>query len=181
MRDLLYLSVYYIKDFRILKLNMDDITIRPANTADLVVLNQLMFDLHDEHHQQCPEHFKSASDIEESKSIARYLDDPECLVFVACRNDKILGFITGHFCELISSVSKPVQMGSIDEIFIEKEIRSAGIGRELCKHLEQVFLDYGVREVFVEVWDFNKSALGFYVKSGFCNHIHWLRKTLVSD
>ena len=182
MREIYLISLCIIeKSLAYYILNMDDITIRPANAHDLVTLNQMMFDLHDEHHHQCPEYFKSASDIEEIKSIARYLDDPECLVFVACHSDKILGFVTGHFCELISSVSKPVQMGSIDELFIEQESRRFGVARKLCMHMEQTFLDYGVIEVFVEVWDFNKNALGFYTKSGFSNHIHWLRKKLVSN
>ncbi|OZT82257.1 hypothetical protein CIK04_26810 [Vibrio sp. 03_296] len=62
---------------------MNKVVLSAARPSDLEALNDLMFDLHDEHHLQCPEFFKSAEEIEQEKSIARYLDDPECLVFVA--------------------------------------------------------------------------------------------------
>lgn len=162
---------------------MEDVVIRSARESDLGRLNQLMYMLHDEHHQQCPEMFKTAADIEQEKSIARYLDDPECVVFVAekcCESmpSQIVGFITGHFCELISTVSKPLQMGSIDELYITSDFRSQQIAQRLCHTIEQRFDDYGVTQVFVEVWHFNQTALDFYHKFGFEPHIHWLRKSL---
>jgi len=159
---------------------MQNVIFRSATDKDLEQLNDLMFCLHDEHHQQCPEYFKTAEDIEQEKSIARYLDDPECLVFVACENDKLIGFISGHFCELVSTVSKPVQMGSIDELYIVQDRRGDGIAAKLCQQLEQRFTEYGVKEIFVEVWQFNQSAIEFYRHFGFEHHIHWLRKSLAN-
>ncbi len=153
--------------------------IRAANQSDLDQLNELMYLLHDEHHQQCPEYFKIAEDIEHEKSIARYLDNPECLVFVACEHDQIVGFVSGHFCELVSAVSKPVQMGSIDELYVRPKSRKSGVAQQLCERIEQRFEEYGVEEVFVEVWDFNQPANQFYKQFGFQNHINWLRKKVV--
>ncbi|MDN3610104.1 GNAT family N-acetyltransferase [Vibrio ostreicida] len=155
---------------------MDNIEIRTAQVADLEQLNALMFRLHDEHHTQCPEHFKSAVEIEQEKSIARYLDDPEAVVFVALETNNIVGFVSGHFCELVSTVSKPVQMGSIDELYVTPECRQLGIAKLLCHEIEQRFDEYGVQQIFVEVWDFNNTALEFYYDAGFSHHIHWLRK-----
>ena len=155
--------------------------IRAANDRDLEQLNQLMFQLHDEHHKQCPDYFKTAEEIEQEKSIARYLDNPECLVFVACEQDKICGFISGHFCELISTVSKPIQMGSIDELFVLPDYRNQAIAERLVSKLEKTFDDYGVKQVFVEVWDFNDNAKQFYQKMGFIPHIQWWRKSLVKS
>ncbi|MGY5539265.1 N-acetyltransferase family protein [Vibrio brasiliensis] len=157
---------------------MHPVSIRSAGENDLEQLNELMYQLHDEHHRQCPNYFKTAEDIEQEKSIARYLDDPECLVFVACQANAIIGFITGHFCELISTVSKPIQMGSIDELFICREYRGQGVANQLCQKIEQRFVEYGVQEVFVEVWQFNASAVEFYQQFGFEHHIHWLRKSV---
>lgn len=157
---------------------MQPTTIRAANHDDLESLNQLMFQLHDEHHQRCPEHFKSAQEIEQEKSIARYLDDPECLVLVATLDAHIVGFVSGHFCELISSVSKPVPMGSIDELYVITAQRKSGIASQLCLEIEQRFDDYGVQQVFVEVWHFNQQAVEFYQRLGFDHHIHWLRKAI---
>ncbi len=157
---------------------MSHVSITPARIEDLEALNQLMYELHHEHHVACPEHFKTAEEIEQEKSIARYLDMPECLVYVAKRKEMIIGFITGHFCELISSVSKPVPMGSIDELYVCPAYRQQGVASLLYEKLEQTFDDYGVKQVFVEVWSFNHNAHSFYEDSGFEPHISWLRKSI---
>jgi ribosomal protein S18 acetylase RimI-like enzyme len=157
---------------------MPSISISAAQVLDIEPLNGLMFELHDEHHRDCPEFFKTALEIEQEKSIARYLDDPECLVFVAKQNQEIVGFITGHFCELVSSVSKPIQMGSIDELYVKSDFRHQSIANKLCTTLHQRFKEYGVTQVFVEVWEFNSPAQQFYEQLGFEHHIHWLRKAV---
>ncbi len=157
---------------------MSAITVSAAQMDDLAALNQLMFALHDEHHHACPTYFKTADEIEQEKSIARYLDDPECLVYVARQNEQIVGFITGHFCELVSSVSKSIPMGSIDELYVIPECRQQRVAAVLVARLEATFIDYGVQEMFVEVWDFNQIAQYFYQQRGFSQHIHWLRKSL---
>ena len=155
-----------------------NVTLRAAKHADLEQLNELMFNLHHHHHLASPEHFKTAEEIEQEKSIARYLDDPECLVYVALKGELIVGFISGHFCELISTVSKPVPMGSVDELFVLLDYRKESIAEKLFSKVEATFDDYGVEQVFVEVWDFNSPAKDFYQKMGFTPHIQWMRKAL---
>ncbi|MGF1762241.1 GNAT family N-acetyltransferase [Aliivibrio kagoshimensis] len=159
------------------------ITIRSADILDLEQLNKLMYDLHHFHHQACPEHFKSADEISEEKNIALYLNEPECLLYIALEKtdeegELIVGFVTGNFSELVSVVSKPVMMGSVDELYVIPRYRRQGIAEQLFDRIEQEFLDYGVKQLFVEVWDFNKSALHFYQSKQLSPHIHWLRKDL---
>ncbi|CAH0539727.1 GNAT family N-acetyltransferase [Vibrio marisflavi] len=154
------------------------LTIAPAQPSDLTQLNTLMYELHQEHHEQCPEHFKPADEVAKSKDIASYLNTPERLVYVAKEGELIIGFITGHFCELVSEVSQPVQMGSIDELYVKTEYRQLGAAKSLVAKLERSFEDYGVKQVFVEVWEFNKPAQNFYQSQLFSSHIHWLRKAL---
>ncbi|MEZ9233771.1 GNAT family N-acetyltransferase [Vibrio amylolyticus] len=157
---------------------MPSISISPAKSSELEQLNDLMFELHNEHHLSCPEFFKTAEEIEQEKSIARYLDDPECIVFVAKAEQKVVGFITGHFCELVSTVSKPIQMGSIDELYVTPSYRNRSVAKELWATLHQRFKDYGVTQVFVEVWEFNGPAKSLYEQLGFEQHINWLRKAI---
>ncbi len=157
---------------------MFDYIVVPASERDLESLNHLMYALHDEHHLACPEYFKTAAEIEQEKSIATYLDDPQGLVYVARYDGQIIGFITGHFCELISTVSKTLLMGSIDELYVCPSYRKRGVADALCCRIENTFRDYGVRQVFVEVWNFNQSALNFYAESGFSHHIHYLIKPI---
>lgn len=159
---------------------MTTFQIRSARFSDLEILNTLMFELHDYHHKKQPKHIKTANDIEKEKSIALYLDNPECLVYVATEHDVIIGFITGHFCELSSVISKPISMGSIDELYIIPEKRHLKVASQLMNKIELMFEDLGVKRVFVEVWQFNQSALSLYKKNGFSHHIHWLCKELPS-
>jgi len=139
-----------------------------------------MFALHDFHHHASPDNIKTAAEIEQDKSISRYIDDPDCIVYVAVDIDKsnVVGFITGHFCELISAISKPIQMGSVDELFVVSEYRNQMVAHKLMCRVENTFDDYGVKKIFIEVWDFNKPAIEFYQKNGFVHHIHWLCKTI---
>lgn len=157
---------------------MSTFVIRPAHFDDLEMLNELMFDLHDEHHLKSPELFKTAEEIEQEKSIARYIDNPECLVYVAEQNDEIIGFASGHFCELVSVVSQPVMMGSVDELYVLPEYRKQGTARALLDKMESTFVDYGAKQMFVEVWSFNQQAMSLYEAQGFEHHIHCLRKPL---
>jgi ribosomal protein S18 acetylase RimI-like enzyme len=154
--------------------------VRPARLEDIGQLNSLMYELHDFHHQSLPDDIKTAEQVEKEKSIARYLEDPECLVYVSVDSVtyKINGFVTGHFCELVSVVSKPIMMGSVDELYVKPCYRNRGVANELMQRLEFTFEQYGVKKVFVEVWQFNQSALSFYQQNGFEHHIHWLSKPI---
>ncbi|MDG3088158.1 GNAT family N-acetyltransferase [Vibrio hannami] len=153
-------------------------TIRPARITDLEELNHQMYLLHQYHHEMEPEHFKTPEEVQLEKNISSYLDEPECLIFVAEIDNKIVGFITGHFCELVSVISKSVQMGSIDELYVSPEYRNRGVAQRLFSRMENMFEDYGVKQVFVEVWDFNQAAVHFYKKMKFKSHILYLRKPL---
>ncbi len=171
-------SQHTIRTQILVTLSMSAFVIKAASFDDLEVLNDLMFDLHDEHHVQSPELFKTAEEIEQEKSIARYIDNPECLVYVAKVGDEVIGFVSGHFCELTSVVSQPVMMGSVDELYVMPEYRKQGTAQALLDKIETTFIDYGATQMFVEVWSFNRQALALYEKQGFGHHIHCLRKPL---
>ncbi len=158
---------------------MHSYSIRAANFADLPQLNQMMYQLHEHHNLASPDLFKTPEEVEEEKSIASYLDNPECFVYVAQdESDHCIGFVSGHFCELISPIVKSMIMGSIDEIYIDVEHRNNGVAQMLFDRLESSLKECGVQQIFVEVWQFNQTAVNFYNKSGFEHHIHWMRKSI---
>lgn len=156
--------------------------IKPATRKHLLQLRDMMRALHEEHHLRDPDLFKEPDDVEKSKDIATYLDDPNCLVYVVIDKQQskrtCVAFISGHFCELISTVSKPIMMGSVDELYVKPEWRHKGLGRALMDHLNHVLKQYGATQVFVEVWHSNIEAVKMYQEYGFSHHIHWLRKAL---
>jgi ribosomal protein S18 acetylase RimI-like enzyme len=156
--------------------------LRAATLDDLSQLRQLMYDLHDDHHQQVPEFFNTAEEIEKTKDIEKYLNHPECYVYVMHLegSDDLVAFATGHFSDLKSLVSPKVKIGCIDELYVLPQYRRHGFADKLCARLEQEFAYIGAKEVFIEVWDFNKPALSLYDKLGYSKHIHWIRKSIAS-
>ncbi|MFA0085584.1 N-acetyltransferase family protein [Vibrio sp. 10N.261.51.F12] len=152
--------------------------IRAAKLADIEMLNELMHALHEHHHNAVPEDFKTADEVQEEKSIARYLDSPDCLVLVAELGDDIIGFVSAQFCELTSPISKPIFVGNVDELYTEPKYRNTGLGKALLCSVEQRLKELGVKQLMVEVWDFNQPALNLYKNVGFSSHIHCLRKKI---
>jgi ribosomal protein S18 acetylase RimI-like enzyme len=157
---------------------MSTIEIHLADEKDLPILEEMMYELHYEHHLSCPEHFKPAQEILQEKKIGEYLNCPEGLVYIASLKGEMIGFITGHMSELISMVSKRVYMGSIDELYVRPAFRCQGIGYLLLSRLTKAFENFGVEQIFVEVWSFNHAAQQLYQKLGFEHHIYYLRKAI---
>ncbi|CAM4432522.1 GNAT family N-acetyltransferase [Vibrio agarivorans] len=157
-------------------LSQVDLVIRAATTTDLEALNEMMYCLHDEHHQMYAELFKPADQIE--KSIAHYIDHPECLVLVAEHQQQVIAFVSGYFGQYQSPVSQPVLMGSIDELYVLSAYRRFGVGAQLLERMQRDFTHYGAKYLFVEVWDSNTAGVEFYRRLGFVNHIHCLAKPL---
>ncbi|MGF1747884.1 MULTISPECIES: N-acetyltransferase family protein [Vibrio] len=159
-------------------------TIRSAKADDLETLNELMYELHQYHHKAVPEDFKSAEEVQQEKSIARYLDSPECLVLVLTVDgsqsfdNQIVGFVTAQFCELVSPISRACLVGNIDELFVLPSYRQHGYAQALLAEAEQRLSELGASQIMVEVWNFNRAALNLYNKEGFSPHIHCLRKKI---
>lgn len=130
------------------------------------------------HYEAEPDYFKHPDDIESEKDLSRYLCEDRCFACLAVDSDQYLGFAVGELRELASPISKPLTIGSIEEIFIEKEFRGTGVGRHLMAFIENHCRERGASELFTEVWGFNEAALRFYAALGLKTHVHWLRKTL---
>ncbi|CAH0526036.1 GNAT family N-acetyltransferase [Vibrio hippocampi] len=153
-------------------------TYRLANHDDLAQLNQLMHLLHHEHYIQAPSEFKTAQEIEKSKSISLYLDSPECLVLVCEYQQSLFGFVTAQLCEFNSPISPSCLMGSVDELYVVNKYRQQGIATRLLSDIQQRLTEWGATQIMVEVWDFNQSALKLYKECGFVPHIHCLKKSI---
>ncbi len=81
-------------------------------------------------------------------------------------------------------------MGSVVELYVLPAFRGQGIASQLCHKLERVFKDYGVKQMFVEVWDFNQSAqdiisvlVSFSIVTGCVNRwfrsVRFLKETIL--
>jgi ribosomal protein S18 acetylase RimI-like enzyme len=102
----------------------------------------------------------------------RVFGDRNYGVFVADSNERLVGFVMGRVNQT-PSVVIPDMVGYIENIFIEKESRRSGVGRELCHSLFEWFKErrIGHVELFYQIE--NTEAAAFWKRLGFRT---WLAK-----
>lgn len=108
-----------------------------------------------------------------------YLTHPESLIFVAIEQHQIVGFVAGQLSQIESPLRPTYTIGSLDHWYVDEAHRKGGIGQALLARIEKGFVDFGVKQVMVEVWAFNQDALRHYQKKGYRAHIHCLQKRLI--
>ncbi|GAM59180.1 histone acetyltransferase HPA2 [Vibrio ishigakensis] len=155
---------------------MSDISkVRIATPNDAEALLPLWLDLYRFHIAELGGKLNRA---EVETQLNNYLSHPECLHFLAQRNDEVVGFVAGELSRFSSPLKPSSYIGSIDHWYVAKDARKLGIGRALLEKIELAFAGLGAQKVQVEVWDFNKNALKYYQKQGYRAHIQVLEKTL---
>jgi len=79
-------------------------------------------------------------------------------VLVAEVNGKVVGFIIAY---------KFRNRAYIDSLAVDPEWRGKGIGITLLRKLEELLANEGVKCISLSVKEFNREALGFYIRSGY--------------
>ena len=90
----------------------------------------------------------------------------ENIYLVAEFNNKAVGFISCHVQNLLHH-SGPV--GEIQEMFVEFEHRSSGIGMKLLNEVKRLAKEKGVLHLEVTSNKKRKAAHTFYLREGFIN------------
>jgi ribosomal-protein-alanine N-acetyltransferase len=80
------------------------------------------------------------------------------LFLIALIGDKALGYSLAY---------RSRGRGYIENIAIDESHRGQGIGSMLLEETEKILLNRGVREIYLCVKDWNKSALNFYLKHNY--------------
>ena len=81
----------------------------------------------------------------------------ECLSLVFWKDQKPIGY-------LVARINKERKSAYILSIFISKEFRGKGYGREL---LEEIKKEENIQRLTLDVFSINKSAMSLYKKLGF--------------
>lgn len=86
-------------------------------------------------------------------------------IYVAEENEKIVGFITG---EILSKKEwYTVQLGTINNLFVLKEYRGKGLGKQLMETMMEAFREKGINNFELYAFNNNTNTLKFYEKLGF--------------
>jgi ribosomal protein S18 acetylase RimI-like enzyme len=72
----------------------------------------------------------------------------------------------------------PKHIAVINEVVVAADQRGTGIGRQLMENAQELAASRGATEIWLDVWEFNKPALGFYESLGYEPVIRWMRKEI---
>ncbi len=107
-------------------------TIRKARQSDIPILNELLQDILQVHHQARPDIFKSAGQKFSEAELVALLENPDKPIFVF----ELEGQVVGHlFCELSTAtgdVLEPVKTLFIDDLCVANSARGQRICSFLC-------------------------------------------------
>lgn len=129
----------------------------------LELLNQVL----EIHHKIRPDIFMPGKTKYTNEMLEDMFKDDNNPIYVAREDDKILGYA---FCELrevpFSTTMVPHKSLFIDDLCVDQNIRSKGVGKALFEHVKSEAKRMDCYEVTLNVWEGNDNAIAFYKKMG---------------
>lgn len=146
-----------------------DINIRKASISDFEELCSIFEEADKLHVEKLPDTFREAEKpVRPKEFIISIIYDEKQVLYVAELHKEIIGCI--HVC-IINSPPIPIFVkrlyGEIDTICVSSKYRHVGVGKLLMREAEIWLKENGVHEVELNVYHFNKSAIGLYEKLGY--------------
>ena len=142
-------------------------TIRPGRREDAAEAARLWMRSAEEHTRHDPI-YATAPDAE--RVMRRFLADlvgaGHSFLFVAVIGDQTVGFISGELREG-SPAFRPKTWASVDDVFVEPDHRSLGVGRALLESVKRWAKDRGADGVSLQVAAANERGRKFYEGLGF--------------
>ena len=141
--------------------------IRDATIADDSALAELWREADALHHAALPHIFAPPLDPARSpETIAAILADPDQGLLVGQDGRKIVGLVHVTLRERRPPMV-PKRFAVVEAIVVAASHRGAGIGRNLMAAAHRWAGDRGAAEVWLDVWEFNSTAIGFYEALGY--------------
>jgi len=157
-----------------------DIIIRTATEKDYSQLAKLYDELNKMHSKALPHLFVKTSKTPQDLAYVRgILKNKNAVLFVAQSGEEIMGFIE-------ATVRQPPDhpeavkknYAYVNDICVKNEYRRSSIGEKLMEAVEKWAIESGLSQIELNVWDFNKSAMAFFGKTGFKPLHHIMEKNL---
>ena len=141
--------------------------IRKAEIKDADKILDLLSQVDLVHHNGRPDIFKVGTKYDKNQIIDLFGDESRpILVYVNDQGD-VLGYC---FCIIIQhqndSVLTPIKTLYIDDLCVDENERSKGIGKALYLSAKDLAKKMGCYNLTLNVWAFNESAMRFYRSLG---------------
>lgn len=141
--------------------------IRQAQTSDIERIIVLLHQINRVHHEIRPDLFKPNATKYDKQQLEALLADETKPVFV-CDDE---GIVSGYaFCQIIETKDDPllhdIKTLYIDDICVDESARGRHIGTALYDHVRRYAQSIGCKNLTLNVWEGNTSALSFYRHMG---------------
>lgn len=160
-----------------------DFVIRPATIDDYAGV-AIVFDEIDELHRQALPHVFRAVDgpALERAYFEAALADPEAAWLVAEQEDGVVGIVHVRAMQAPDRpFLVPRRYAHVENLAVRVDHQRAGIGRALMAAAERWAAERGLREVDLNVWEFNQSAIAFYEELGYVAERRTMRRVIDND
>lgn len=136
-----------------------------AKQEDMPKILELLNEVLEIHHNIRPDIFMPGKTKYTNEMLKRMINDDNNPIYVARENEEVLGYA---FCELkevpFSTTMVPHKSLFIDDLCVDQNIRSKGVGKALFEHVKGEAKRLGCYEVALNVWEGNDNAIAFYKK-----------------
>ena len=155
----------------------DDIAvkIRPARPADNESLFEVMHEIDVLHSRNLPQVFRRLNRDDTLRQLENAALDPKMVILVAEHAENIAGFVRMKMSETPDyPVFIPRRYAKINDFGVRESFQRRGVGRALMQAAEKWARDHGAQDIELDVWEFNRAAMNFYLEMGFSG----IRRTL---
>ncbi len=141
--------------------------IRFAREGDIPKIIDLLYQVGQVHYDLRPDVFRPVTLKYGENDIRQIMENKNRPIFIAAEGDTVLGF---GFCIIKdirgNNVINDMVEFYIDDLCVDEDHRSQGIGEALYRHIYNHAKSLGCRAVTLNVWNCNSRALKFYKKLG---------------
>jgi ribosomal protein S18 acetylase RimI-like enzyme len=143
---------------------MADLFIRPASHTDYDALVRLMDEGDTPHRNAHPDIFRAPEGpVRDREYIHNLLADPERAILVAADGDELIGFVHAKLERSPEiPIMVPLEFAVIDNLVVAPGRRHRGVGTALVRAAENWAENRGLREIRLNVWEFNSGARSLY-------------------
>jgi ribosomal protein S18 acetylase RimI-like enzyme len=161
--------------------NTTTIKIRHANDADIEAMCDLSDQINAQHHLHAPAVFVAQPNRRLDRLFWQAtFQSPHGTALLACDDTGVLGFITLSWHE---NMTIPFlysrRICRIGTIVVAERHQKNGIGKSLMDAATAWGLEQQAVEIRLEVFDFNRNAIGFYQALGYGVQSHIMCKALI--
>jgi ribosomal protein S18 acetylase RimI-like enzyme len=154
--------------------------IRPATIDDYAGV-ALVFDEIDRQHCEALPHIFRAVDgpALDRGYFEATLADAEAAWLAAERDGEIIGFVTVRAGQAPDRpFLVPRRYAHVENLVVRASDRHGGIGRALMVAAERWAAERGLREIQLNVWEFNRGAITFYEELGYVAERRTMRRII---